>query len=994
MSRLFLLPLIYVFVFITGSAGLIYQVAWQKYLQRLLGSDNIATAIILGVFLGGLSIGYWLCGLLTTRVRNHFRAYAILEFLIGAWCLVFPIFFDQIEALTAGWSFQYPSWIVIQGLIASFILMGIPTICMGGTIPFLTRALTTRLAAATHVNSLVYAVNTAGAFVGVILAGFFLVPAYGLPLTIMNAALINIAAAIFFYVLAKYYANFNIEEAAAEIGREDGPQPSPTTSDIPLFALYATAFLSGFYVMSLENVLIRLSALSFGSSSYSFSLIVAIFIFCIALGSLAVSRLTLIRANYLFFNQLVIALGLLAIYLTLDLWPYFAHLIRVTFQSNIVGFWSYYVALFTVLLLLLFLPLTMMGATLPLIFNHVRRDLKTLGSHAGYIFSCNTLGCLLGSLIGGVIFFSVFDIPRVFLLATLFAALTVILLSRSLGRWYLAAAGSVFFTAMILFVFAPFYEKGHFRLGTFRTYQLTNISLAGPSVYFREFSKTTTVYYRDGVTATVSVVEDDRKDAQGRKGRAIIVNGKSDSHTLGDTYTLKLLAHLPLLLAKSIEDILVIGLGTGVTVGEATLYPEIKRIDVAEMSAEVVAAQEHFRDFNRDLLQDSRVTIHLGDALRIMERGEKKWNVIISEPSNPWTAGVDQLFTREFYRKARLRLKENGIFVQWLHTYSADTRMLGLVFNTMAQEFPHIRVFFGNLQDLLILASASPLDETNVAQAEKVLAANKGIADSFLELNIRRLDSLLLREILVAADIRKRYDGYGLQTRDYPTLHYLAGKLFFLESFVPFETLFNADTAFYRKDYLLTQKYQALGRDPLPRETVNAVLKEDSPSLPAPIIKSLKLRSWASDASSPALSPQEKLDLRCDLTALVMRYSGNADLLRQAGLGAGQYRSNISTLAAHVARTRNWISFYPLDGLTRLIEEGIEKGRDPQEKNWCRLQKASLLLKSREAPPRIRELLEGLLKDDSGKILLLDEDEALLKSILASLKKAEPPGTQ
>ncbi len=207
-------------------------------------------------------MGYYLCGILTTRIRNHFRAYAILELIIGGWCLLFPVFFDQINALTASWSFRYPYWTVIQGLACSFLLMGIPTICMGGTIPFLTRALATRLAKATEVNSLVYAVNTAGAFAGALLADFYLIPAYGLPLTMMGASLINILTFLFFYGISKYWQNFNLEDPSS--GEGDSAATSPVDADRPvaLFALYATAFLSGFYVMTLENVIIRLAALS------------------------------------------------------------------------------------------------------------------------------------------------------------------------------------------------------------------------------------------------------------------------------------------------------------------------------------------------------------------------------------------------------------------------------------------------------------------------------------------------------------------------------------------------------------------------------------------------------------------------------------------------------------------------------------------------------------------------------------------------------------
>jgi len=141
MRRLPISFLLYFFIFATGAAGLIYQVVWQKYLSRLLGGDNIATAVILATFLGGLSCGYYLCGRLTTRVKHHLKAYALLEAAIAFWCYLFPSIFAAVQSHTALWSFSPPFMIILQGVFCAVLLMGIPTICMGGTIPFLPRGL-------------------------------------------------------------------------------------------------------------------------------------------------------------------------------------------------------------------------------------------------------------------------------------------------------------------------------------------------------------------------------------------------------------------------------------------------------------------------------------------------------------------------------------------------------------------------------------------------------------------------------------------------------------------------------------------------------------------------------------------------------------------------------------------------------------------------------------------------------------------------------------
>ena len=402
MRALLLIPAVYVIVFFTGAAGLVYQVTWQKYLSRLLGSDSIATAIILGVFLGGLSLGYFLCGKISVYVRNHLKAYAIMEGVIGAWCMFFPRLFQWVELWTGSWSFSPPVLVVLQGLICSTLLMGVPTVCMGSTIPFLTRGISKNIVDATGVHARVYAINTAGAFVGTLLAGFFLIPEFGLPLTMMGTAFMNLAAFLCIYVIQQWIKS-QPDDAAVAAPAIEAASKTPLTDGplTPPWHLYTIAFMSGFYVMTLENALIRIFNLSLGSSSYSFSLVIAVFILCIAVGSYVVGRFDHISKKTLYTNQLLIALSLFLVFLTLDTWPYWAHLIRISVQSNPVGFWFYYVIIFQALLLVLGAPVALMGATVPIAFHEIKRDLKNVGRHSGYLFSLNTIGSLTGSLIGG-----------------------------------------------------------------------------------------------------------------------------------------------------------------------------------------------------------------------------------------------------------------------------------------------------------------------------------------------------------------------------------------------------------------------------------------------------------------------------------------------------------------------------------------------------------------------------------------------------------------
>jgi len=211
--------LVYGLTFLTGAAGLVYQVVWQRYLAQLLGSDSLAVATVLGVFLGGLSLGYLVCGKLTLRVSNVLRAYGILEGLIGLWALAFPYLFKAVEALTGAWSFAPPWGLALEGTLCAVILIGPPTICMGGTVPMLTRGLTRSLDQATRVHARIYAVNTAGAFLGALFAAFVLIHRFGLPGTLRWAALMNLAAALFFVLV-----RVRVEEPTAGAA----PPPRPT----------------------------------------------------------------------------------------------------------------------------------------------------------------------------------------------------------------------------------------------------------------------------------------------------------------------------------------------------------------------------------------------------------------------------------------------------------------------------------------------------------------------------------------------------------------------------------------------------------------------------------------------------------------------------------------------------------------------------------------------------------------------------------------------
>ena len=779
---------------LTGVAGLIYQISWQRYLGRLLGSDTLATATVLGVFLGGLSLGFMLWGRFTVRPRNLLFVYGVLEGVIGLWGLLFPWLFAIVNRGTASWSFAPGAGLLLQGALAASLLIGLPTLCMGATVPMLTRALSVSLDRATHVNARVYAFNTAGAVAGAAAAGFVVIRLAGLPGAVRLAGLLNLLAGLYFLVLARRFE-----------GLGDRPAKRLETrvvdSTSPRWILYAIGLVGGFAFMTLEPLVIRLTSLSVGSSTYSLSLVIASFLTCIAVGAFLVGRRRRLTPSTLFINQVAACVSLMPLFLTLDEWPYAAHRLRILFGHTAGDFVGYHLSLFAALTLLLALPVGCMGATLPLAFDALKRGLDGIGRDAGALFAWNALGNLLGGLIGGYVVYRFLETGAVFMLALCLTAVTALLASLRLGvRPRLAAVGLV----IVSLVFAwwhPSHEPLRFAVGTFHLHEAIAYSRDGADAFYREFHEgRTVVAYADEPEATVAVVENPRfaealrqsfpslnrsivsvPSAFGDSGprpRSILINGKADSSTFYDRETLRLAAHLPALAALRRDRVLVVGLGTGVTVGELSLYSDVRSIDVMEISAGVAAVLPHFGEWTHAVHDDPRLQIQIGDALRILRRSDRRWDLVVSQPSSPWMSGADQLFSRDYYRLVREHLETDGLFLSWIQRYGTNERIVALILNALRAEFPYTRVFRAGADDL-VLASVRPVGRESVARAQAALAANPRVSESLSEIRVSGFLDLLTREHPEVIDRALELEAVGVETLDRPRVHFLAGLAFF-----------------------------------------------------------------------------------------------------------------------------------------------------------------------------------------------------------------------
>ncbi len=762
----------------TGFSGLVYEVAWQKYLATLLGSHSEATASVLAIFLGGLSVGYWLFGQVTRRhvVRSEeagvpprlLLIYGSLEAGIGVYVIAFPWLFRAVQALsyalphgTGGVGFA------IDVALAT-LLIGPASVLMGGTIPILTQGLARSLEDATRFHAFVYAFNTAGAFVGALAAGFYLIPALGLVNVMLAMGCINLVAGGIFIALG--VRGREVVSLATETAGEG--------AKLEGFATYAfVSLLSGFAMMTIQTAVIRIAGLSFGSSQFTFSMVVAVFVLCIALGSFAVSALGRIPTWLIVGNQWLLAALFLALYPKLDEMPHWIWLLRLIFRDIDAAFLVYYLAGFVGILVLLGLPVILSGAVLPLLFHQMRTQVDHLGDLAGSLYSWNTVGSLLGALLGGYAFFYWFDlheIMRIAILALLAAALLLTLQIYALQKVWAGLLVPLVLLVMLL----PSWDPTLLYAGLFRRREVMPFAFDGIDSIREQKPKwfaDNIIYAEDDPITSVTV----RRYQYGEiESLSISTNGKSDGDTYVDYTTMGMAAVLPALLADQARSAFVIGWGTGVTAGELAAMKSIERVDVAEISPGVMNAAPLFDFANMNASTHSKIDVIESDAYRALMRSEVDYDLVISEPSNPWVAGVEMLFSKEFLEAAKAKLTEGGVYCQWFHQYETDSETVALVMRTYREVFDHVAVWRANSYDLLIMGFNKPGPALDHYRLE-ARAEQPDLKAALMRSRVGSFPALLAHEVLPLGVLHAADLPGPIHTLYHPILSDEAGRAFF-----------------------------------------------------------------------------------------------------------------------------------------------------------------------------------------------------------------------
>ena len=688
----------YLLFIASGFAGLIYESVWTHYLKLYLGHAAYAQSMVLIVFMGGMALGAACCARFSTRIRNPLAAYAAIEAAIGACALVF----HEIFATATDWSYAsllpalgVDSLALAAKLALACALILPQSILLGATFPLMSASLVRATNAGPRPAlgepvAMLYFANSLGAAAGVLVSGFVLIAWVGLPGTLRTAGVINLALAAAVALLARPAAALPPVPAHAAVGEH------------PANLLLGVALFTGMASFIYEICWIRMLSLVLGASTHSFELMLSTFILGLALGGLAVRRLVDGAANpERLLGWVQLAMGLLALATlpvydqTFELMEYFMKGLARTDAGylffNLAG---------QGVSALVMLPATFCaGMTLPLITGALLRS--GAGERAiGQVYAVNTLGA-----IGGVLAAVHLGLPMLGLKGTLMvgalidAALGLALLHRfATGRRTFTAAAAAcvaaFVPVMLLFhLNANKMTAGVFRHGDLSTSQDAEILFA-----------------KDGKTATVHLVR--YSDAT-----SIRTNGKSDGSINldpegargSDEITMTLTAAVPLALKPEAKSAAVIGIGTGLTMHTLLQNLSLEVVETVEIEAAMAEAARGFAPRNNSAFIDPRARIWIDDAKTFFSTRGRRYDILISEPSNPWVSGVSSLFTREFYQRIRSHLNPGGLLVQWFQLYEIDPSMLASVMQALGEAFPHYVVFAPSDHDVLIVASAQPI---------------------------------------------------------------------------------------------------------------------------------------------------------------------------------------------------------------------------------------------------------------------------------------------
>lgn len=695
-------------LFLSGAASLALEVTWTRWLRLLFGSTTWAVTTILVAYMLGLGLGGLWAARLVTRIRRGWLTYGLLEISVGLYALLVPLLVELApwaqQVLLARRDFWSATILRFGLAIAALIL---PTLLMGATLPVLVSAVVEARPGPGKGVALLYGLNTFGAVAGVLGTTYLLFPTVGLWRTNLIAALTDLAiGALAAFYLARQ-APSRVSPAAASGALQLQTEPNPVGKAwlrrawLPLLVYASVGFTSLAYEVSWTRAL----ALTVGSSTYAFATMLAAFLAGIALGAVLIRwKVDNVSAPMFAFGcglLLLAAAGFTTSFVLQkapNLLPWFLMYLGVS-EGGVTA-----TMLITSLLAML-PPTLVLGALFPLLIKALAQAAPASVA-TGAVYFTNTVGSAVGAFAAGF-----WAIPSLGLKNTLLALATVNAVAAALilawqterrGRIRQSALAVAGVITWAIWALPLGWDTGNLTRGVYR-FPLDEVDVGVAPVRLEGLAGSQLLYYREGWNSVVSVHRE-----LGELG--LRVNGKADASSHGDLPTQVLLGQVGMLFGAAPKQAAVIGLASGVTAGSVALHPDVQ-VDVVEIEPAMVEASHFFDEINHRPLERPNVRLVLDDARSFLAGKPRRYDLIISEPSNPWMTGASSLFTREFFRLAREALTPDGKLVQWVQVYSISEEAIASILRALQLEFPYVYGFAPryNAPDLIFLASGVPV---------------------------------------------------------------------------------------------------------------------------------------------------------------------------------------------------------------------------------------------------------------------------------------------
>jgi spermidine synthase len=702
--------------FLSGVSALVYEVVWVRMLTLAFGTTVFAVSTVVTVFMAGLAIGSFYFGRWVDKKAgelNTLKLYALLEGCIGLYCLFTPWAFSNLDILYGHIyrlaEINFYLFSLIRFLL-SFTVLLIPTVLMGATLPVISKYFVTRTDTLGRGVGALYGFNTFGAVIGVLITAFLLIPFVGVKASLLTAVFLNLAIAFTMYYLASsteqfFPASYLKETSPPKKKKKEYKAEAATgPGGVSLSFLVPAAFAaSGFASLAYEVSWFRILSMTIGNTVYAFSVMLAIFLLGLALGSYFISffidRIK-DRLRAFAFMELFIGLSVVALV------PLFG-ILPLAFMGLVASFgfdfWAIQSVNFLTAFVAMIIPTLLMGATFPLVVRIITDDLGCLGRNIGSLYAVNTLGGVAGAFLAGFFFIPLIGVQTTIIFmvginlavgcallfaspyasavlkkAVAFGALVLLIASFFLPQWDRSLLSSGVYLYGVQYM--RFFKKGEFQTG------------------LRERGEI--VYYDEGITGTTAVIE--------RPGNMVLaVNGKGIADTLNDTFGHTLLGSLALMLHPEPRSALLIGLGSGVTLGAMERFP-LEEVEAVEISPEVVDASRLFSAHNYNAIEDGRLKLIVDDGRTYLSYLDKRYDVIVSQPSVPWISGAANLYTREFYEAARKSLKPGGIVCQWIQAYNMELDDMKALLRTFQEVFTESALWEYDVGNILLIGSTDP----------------------------------------------------------------------------------------------------------------------------------------------------------------------------------------------------------------------------------------------------------------------------------------------